>query len=540
MTVSLKTRFILGMAAMSLSISALWVIWHIIWFELNPGDLLRFWPVFLLFLLSLTLPLWLAVDRWVLRTLAYFTWSNAEVTRGNLEGAAIPDGNIPKSDIGDMMRSHNAMLDSLVSSRRKVEAELAERERVETELKQSKERLNLALDAAHTGIWESDLNTGEVRWSESVGPLFGFSQDTSVSTREDLYERFHPDDRERVRRAAARAVEENSEFDIEHRVVWPDGTVRWLAKKGKVLYNETGMPVRMLGTLVDVTERRQMEEAIRGSEDQLKQQARQQEALLRISRQVQEIRRPSDLEQVVQTISEALRDYGLDFYALVIHRMIDADTRAFESYEVRPSVDAGHLVRPLPNVYRMWQAGKVVYRPDLDIDAGGMLPEDVAKLRRRYGMPVRCILDIPHARGTLAMLSVQPNAFSESHRHFLELVADSLSLGISRVEDQESLAVERDRVQNYLDVAGVAIVALDAHGKVTLINRKGCEILGYAEREIIGENWFDRFLPESHREHVQAVFSSLIAGEVEPVEYFENPVVTKGGEERLIAWHNSV
>ena len=103
----------------------------------------------------------------------------------------------------------------------------------------------------------------------------------------------------------------------------------------------------------------------------------------------------------------------------------------------------------------------------------------------------------------------------------------------------ELLEEEKDRTQTYLDVAGVIFVVIDANQKVSKVNRKGCHILGYEENEIIGKNWFDNFIPERMKDEVKAVFTRLMAGEVEPVEYFENPVLTRGREERIIAWHNT-
>ncbi|MEW5801911.1 MAG: PAS domain S-box protein [bacterium] len=109
-----------------------------------------------------------------------------------------------------------------------------------------------------------------------------------------------------------------------------------------------------------------------------------------------------------------------------------------------------------------------------------------------------------------------------------------------RKSAEELLLRERNKAKKYIDIAGVMLVAIGIDQKVTLINKKGCEILGYREEEIIGQNWFDTFLPEEIRKTVKSVFESLIAGEIEPVEYFENPVLTKTGEQRIIAWHNTV
>ena len=110
----------------------------------------------------------------------------------------------------------------------------------------------------------------------------------------------------------------------------------------------------------------------------------------------------------------------------------------------------------------------------------------------------------------------------------------------SRKQAEEDIRRERDRAQQYLDIAGVILVALDSKGQVTLINKKGVKILGYSEKELIGKNWFDLCLPKSVKREVLNVFYQLMAGEVEGVEYFENPIRTKFGEERLIEWHNTL
>jgi PAS domain S-box-containing protein len=105
---------------------------------------------------------------------------------------------------------------------------------------------------------------------------------------------------------------------------------------------------------------------------------------------------------------------------------------------------------------------------------------------------------------------------------------------------EEALQVERDRAQQYLDIAGVILVCLAPDQTITLINRKGCELLGYSQKELIGKNWFDTVLPEDERQKVKAVFAQLIKGELEPVEHVENYVATRSGDKRLISWHNTL
>ena len=84
------------------------------------------------------------------------------------------------------------------------------------------------------------------------------------------------------------------------------------------------------------------------------------------------------------------------------------------------------------------------------------------------------------------------------------------------------------------------ITVLGADGTVQLANRRACEVLGYDEAELRGKHWFDVIVPVSDREPTRGVFKQLMAGEIESTEEYENRVVSKTGEERLISWHNTV
>ena len=111
----------------------------------------------------------------------------------------------------------------------------------------------------------------------------------------------------------------------------------------------------------------------------------------------------------------------------------------------------------------------------------------------------------------------------------------------ARKQANAVLRAERDTSQRYLDMVETMIVALDSTGRITRLNRKGYALLGYAAGELEGENWFERCLPESEAgSQVYPIFRQLMSGELENVEYFENPVRTRDGEQRLIAWHNTL
>jgi PAS domain S-box-containing protein len=109
-----------------------------------------------------------------------------------------------------------------------------------------------------------------------------------------------------------------------------------------------------------------------------------------------------------------------------------------------------------------------------------------------------------------------------------------------RKRGEQEARREKERAETYLDIAGVILATVNADENITLVNRKGCEILGYNDEELIGKNWFDLLVPQERRQEIRGVFGNLLAGNIEPVEYYENPLLTKNGEQRLIAFRNTV
>ena len=105
---------------------------------------------------------------------------------------------------------------------------------------------------------------------------------------------------------------------------------------------------------------------------------------------------------------------------------------------------------------------------------------------------------------------------------------------------EEELRKERDLAKKYFDIAGVIFIVINNRGEITQINKKGSEILGYGPEDIVGKNWFDTFLQKDIKDQVKNVFFKLVSGEIEPVEYFENSILTKNGETKIVAWHNTI
>jgi PAS domain S-box-containing protein len=137
------------------------------------------------------------------------------------------------------------------------------RKQAEEELKRSEEHYKLAQRAASIGSWDWDILTGKLHWSDQIEPMFGLAPGEFKATYEEFLECVHPDDRQYVIDSVNACVLEGHEYSIEHRIVWPDGSIHWVAEIGDVIRDRGGEAIRMLGIVRDITERKQAEEEIK-------------------------------------------------------------------------------------------------------------------------------------------------------------------------------------------------------------------------------------------------------------------------------------
>jgi two-component system cell cycle sensor histidine kinase/response regulator CckA len=152
--------------------------------------------------------------------------------------------------------------------------------------------------------------------------------------------------------------------------------------------------------------------------------------------------------------------------------------------------------------------------------------------------------------GTLVWTRVKTSIHRDAEgrpQHFISVIQDiseqrTLDAQVrqeilERHRAESNLRQERDRAQHYLDTAEVILLALDMDGRITLINRKGCDLLGWSERELLGRDWIDTCVPDRIRVDCKAKFRDLMGGGL-PVG--EDPILSRSGEERLIEWRNTV
>jgi len=254
------------------------------------------------------------------------------------------------------------------------------------------------------------------------------------------------------------------------------------------VYDEEGVFLGSVSGVLDMTEQKKAEEALKESEATLK--------------KAEQIARIGNFKIDVKTNKVTLSD---------------------EMYEIF-DIQLDKFKGSLDEMYSR------IHKDDLP-----MIIEEVKKItsnKEPYEVKTRIVL----RDGSELTVLAKGEAVTDASGKVTEIVGAVQDI-TERVKTQAILEKERDRAKKYLEVAGVIILALESDGKVTLVNKKGCEILGYEESEIIGKNWFRNFLPERFQKSVFDVHKQIQVNKGQ-YEYYENPIITKAGEERVIAWHN--
>ncbi len=167
-----------------------------------------------------------------------------------------PDGSIHwQMSRGNPLRDAHGQLTCYIGTA----IDITDRKNTEIALIESKAKLNQALEAARAGIWEWNLETNENIWSDEIWPLFGLTTSHEKPSFQLWTNTIHPDDREMAIQTVTAAAKNATELHVEYRVCLPDGSVHWLMSRGKPLSNDNNKTVCYIGTAIDITERKKIE-----------------------------------------------------------------------------------------------------------------------------------------------------------------------------------------------------------------------------------------------------------------------------------------
>ncbi|MGA9045516.1 PAS domain-containing protein [Sulfuricurvum sp.] len=168
-------------------------------------------------------------------------------------------------EIGTLADGFNTMLAQIQSRDGELERY---REHLQEEITLRTDRLTEAHSIAHLGNWEWDIRNNTLSWSDEIYRIFGFTPQQFDATYESFMQSVHPEDRQSIETAIREALEGHP-YNINHRILLPDGTVRHVHEHGKITRNEEGQPIKMLGTVQDITEEKAAEEKLKDANEQL-------------------------------------------------------------------------------------------------------------------------------------------------------------------------------------------------------------------------------------------------------------------------------
>ncbi len=262
-----------------------------------------------------------------------------------------------------------------------------------------------------------------------------------------------------------------------------------------------------------------------------------------MTRQAKKTRTPRKRDEIRPCMSQPGRTTAGNEFAKELLKM---EERYRNLVELSPDMMAlhhrGKFVYVNPAGVRLLgasEAGDLIGKSHLAFihpDFIGMVKERIRDLEQGKPLP---LTEERYVRldGKVVDVEVAAAAIPFQEGLMVQVIARDIT---ERKAAEDELRQEKDKAQKYLDAAGAILLVIDASQRVSLINKKGCEVLGTSEGEILGANWFDTFLPEKERDGVKTLFGELMAGEAGPTEYFENHVVTKAGHEKTIAWRNTL
>jgi PAS domain S-box-containing protein len=331
--------------------------------------------------------------------------------------------------------------------------DITERKRAEAGLKDSEQRLTLSLDSAQMGMWDLDLLTDTSVRSLRHDQIFGYSSPVPTWGAATFMTHVVPEDREVAKRAFEKAFASDN-FDLECRIVWPDKSIHWISAKGRVYRNSKGDPVRMMGTVLGITERKRAEEALQRSEREFRELA----------------------ESMPQIVWATTAD-GLNIY--FNQQWVD-----YTGLTLEESYGEGWITPFHPDDrQRAWDAWQ---RATQHRDAYSL----ECRLRRADGVYQWWLV-----RG-VPLLSANGEI-----RKWFGTCTDIEQIKVAEQRLKESEA----KFSGIVSISADAIISIDDDQRITIFNDGAEKIFGYSKSEAIGVP-LDILIPErfrsAHRQHV--------------------------------------
>lgn len=348
------------------------------------------------------------------------------------------DGGLWWGDVSvNMMRGQDGTPLRMVA----VVQDITERKRAEEELRESDQRLSLALGAAGMGIWVRNLLDNHVYWSPEIYRIFGIKHFDGAL--EDFYRLVSPEDVARVQQTVNRAIDEHKPFEMEFRILHPDGQTRWINGRGRANYDDTGRPMRMLGVVMDITERKQAEQTLR----------------------LQSAALEAAANGIVITDRKGIIQWANPAFARITGYAGD------------------EILGQSPSVLKSGRHDKAFYRHMWETILAGKVWQGELINRRKDGSlypEEMTITPVADEHGEIG--------------HFIAIKQDVTE----RVAAEEELHESRKRLASVIETAMDGIITIDEAQRIVMFNAAAEEMFRCSAVDAIGQ-FIDRFIPERYR-----------------------------------------
>jgi PAS domain S-box-containing protein len=373
---------------------------------------------------------------------------------------------------------------------------LAKQRRAEAALRVSEERFRLATDAGNIGIWDWNIATNSINWSDSLYQLHGVAPGRFGGRIEDFSELVHPDDRAALMQKIDLAIRDTDVFAAEYRIVLPDGMERWLSTQGHLYRGANRVATRMVGAVIDITDRQRIETRLRLL-DSISQATRAATAPKAI------------METITRLVGEHLgvtRCAYADLEADNDHFTIRDDwttegtlsTVGEYSLDLFGSRAAAEL-----------RIGRTLVIRDVDSE---LAPADGADMFNAIG--IKAIITCPLVKEgrLLALMAVHqsaPRNWTADDVALLEEVVERSWAHIERVRATQALHESEAHLSSIFEQTAVGIAESDLSGRITSINDRYCQILGRSREAIIGQRIHDLTHPDDLADNLR-LFENLL------------------------------
>ena len=357
--------------------------------------------------------------------------------------------------------------------------DITEKRQIKKALLKNQERYEKAQEMGHVGNWEYNPVTKEFWGSEEAKRIYGLASNRASFTTEKV-ENCIPE-RKRVHQALVDLIEHQKEYDLVFEIITADKGIRKTIHSIAHAETDDQGNVRIVtGVITDISDQAKNQKALEESEKRYK----------------------TYIEQAPLGIF-----------------IVESNGKNIEAN---------------PNACKLlgYSQEELLRLSISDILANPEDINDFYKLKNTDRVDQEVVL----RKSDGSLIDVRLVAVPIQNDQFIAFCLNISDLKKYTFELQE----ERDKAQRYLDIAEVMILMLDHNGEIALINQKGKQILGYDGENLIGWNWIETCIPANKKKEVKETFNKIIAGDIREYEYTENIIKTKSGEERIIAWHNTL